>query len=102
MIRRPPRSTLFPYTTLFRSICGRHEWRNGCRHSLVLLHHVIGRNLRHLLGSARLQRMRIVSFVVGALIEVIGAEESMQPLRRMQHIVVGAAGALIVLIVLPR
>src|SRR2546430_5348187 len=25
MIRRPPRSTLFPYTTLFRStFCGRH------------------------------------------------------------------------------
>src|SRR3712207_8198264 len=23
MIRRPPRSTLFPYTTLFRSICSR-------------------------------------------------------------------------------
>src|SRR2546430_11926714 len=23
MIRRPPRSTLFPYTTLFRSICTR-------------------------------------------------------------------------------
>src|SRR3712207_7288842 len=23
MIRRPPRSTLFPYTTLFRSMCGR-------------------------------------------------------------------------------
>src|ERR1039458_5418384 len=22
MIRRPPRSTLFPYTTLYRSICG--------------------------------------------------------------------------------
>src|SRR5258708_11812185 len=22
MIRRPPRSTLFPYTTLFRSLCG--------------------------------------------------------------------------------
>src|SRR2546427_809601 len=40
MIRRPPRSTLFPYTTLFRSIClqqvgGRggvakvgHKWRD--------------------------------------------------------------------------
>src|SRR3712207_8011470 len=26
MIRRPPRSTLFPYTTLFRS-CG---WSGGC------------------------------------------------------------------------
>src|SRR5690349_22738873 len=25
MIRRPPRSTLFPYTTLFRS--PRHKWR---------------------------------------------------------------------------
>src|SRR5437016_10240696 len=24
MIRRPPRSTLFPYTTLFRSDCGAH------------------------------------------------------------------------------
>src|SRR5256885_2415482 len=27
MIRRPPRSTLFPYTTLFRS--GDDEWRAG-------------------------------------------------------------------------
>src|SRR5256885_12578027 len=25
MIRRPPRSTLFPYTTLFRSDVGRHQ-----------------------------------------------------------------------------
>src|SRR3989442_6348016 len=31
MIRRPPRSTLFPYTTLFRS-------RRGSRSWLVLLH----------------------------------------------------------------
>src|SRR2546430_12279959 len=31
MIRRPPRSTLFPYTTLFRSpACARHE-RCGSR-----------------------------------------------------------------------
>src|SRR2546422_7746758 len=27
MIRRPPRSTLFPYTTLFRSRRGRNPWR---------------------------------------------------------------------------
>src|SRR3712207_8240379 len=26
MIRRPPRSTLFPYTTLFRSGCARRWW----------------------------------------------------------------------------
>src|SRR3989442_8923935 len=25
MIRRPPRSTLFPYTTLFRSLCQRRD-----------------------------------------------------------------------------
>src|SRR3989449_7625769 len=46
MIRRPPRSTLFPYTTLFRSrvLGGEHEERRregmglaGRRH-LVLLH----------------------------------------------------------------
>src|ERR1051325_9853586 len=28
MIRRPPRSTLFPYTTLFRSLKGRYEVRS--------------------------------------------------------------------------
>src|SRR2546426_6695159 len=29
MIRRPPRSTLFPYTTLFRSVGGRAAARPG-------------------------------------------------------------------------
>src|SRR5258705_10824334 len=29
MIRRPPRSTLFPYTTLFRSRTFRHHARSG-------------------------------------------------------------------------
>src|SRR2546427_3761744 len=29
MIRRPPRSTLFPYTTLFRSLCRRAAARHG-------------------------------------------------------------------------
>src|SRR2546428_5268714 len=31
MIRRPPRSTLFPYTTLFRS-AGRHAFQTGAAH----------------------------------------------------------------------
>src|SRR5204862_2849652 len=38
MIRRPPRSTLFPYTTLFRS----EPWTRGWRHG----------------GPGRLQRLR--------------------------------------------
>src|SRR3712207_9488773 len=31
MIRRPPRSTLFPYTTLFRSLVARAEARPDCQ-----------------------------------------------------------------------
>src|SRR5438445_13694263 len=30
MIRRPPRSTLFPYTTLFRSRCGAGKCGRAC------------------------------------------------------------------------
>src|SRR3712207_7003500 len=39
MIRRPPRSTLFPYTTLFRS--GRPLLRIGARAQLVEQHEVV-------------------------------------------------------------
>src|SRR2546430_7174165 len=35
MIRRPPRSTLFPYTTLFRSISNRRR-RRGLRRRPIL------------------------------------------------------------------
>src|SRR3712207_7206357 len=35
MIRRPPRSTLFPYTTLFRSV-GREPPARGQRHEAVI------------------------------------------------------------------
>src|SRR5258707_7176644 len=46
MIRRPPRSTLFPYTTLFRSIGERGNkarWGFGGRsaHGLLLEHQVM-------------------------------------------------------------
>src|SRR3712207_8948648 len=37
MIRRPPRSTLFPYTTLFRSGLVRPHFWGGCRRFLILL-----------------------------------------------------------------
>src|SRR2546427_5212175 len=41
MIRRPPRSTLFPYTTLFRSIAERHASGEGVstRHELPAQRH---------------------------------------------------------------
>src|SRR2546425_8186470 len=42
MIRRPPRSTLFPYTTLFRSVISPHTWR--CFHTVknaLSRHHTV-------------------------------------------------------------
>src|SRR2546430_16844227 len=36
MIRRPPRSTLFPYTTLFRSLWGLGLGCEGAMHILLL------------------------------------------------------------------
>src|SRR5256885_14082762 len=41
MIRRPPRSTLFPYTTLFRSLCGGHP-------TVASILHNLGKSLRNL------------------------------------------------------
>src|SRR5258707_7902318 len=36
MIRRPPRSTLFPYTTLFRSVVGPTKRKPRLRRSLAM------------------------------------------------------------------
>src|SRR5258708_28045945 len=49
MIRRPPRSTLFPYTTLFRSRCRRHH------HRIVRARH---RRREHHGRAAELHRQR--------------------------------------------
>src|SRR2546429_4576820 len=36
MIRRPPRSTLFPYTTLFRSLVLYFTWRQRARRRIYM------------------------------------------------------------------
>src|SRR3712207_8062177 len=46
MIRRPPRSTLFPYTTLFRS--GRHVVRRADEHAGLRELAGVGRDVAHL------------------------------------------------------
>src|SRR2546425_929068 len=58
MMRRPPRSTLFPYTTLFRSVaggvrvrCGGSAGQDPAEHVLLLLRQVLHERLqlaRHL------------------------------------------------------
>src|SRR3712207_6852464 len=52
MIRRPPRSTLFPYTTLFRSLRGRGRGGPHPRRGASLRQHARrGRHRRHLRSS---------------------------------------------------
>src|SRR5256885_5969409 len=41
MIRRPPRSTLFPYTTLFRSDAGRRVEEHELQRLLLRAHRVV-------------------------------------------------------------
>src|SRR2546429_4398067 len=57
MIRRPPRSTLFPYTTLFRSssVAQRGRQTISRRDTAVLPQDALGRNGRE---GVRLQRRR--------------------------------------------
>src|SRR5256885_12854152 len=51
MIRRPPRSTLFPYTTLFRSVRSDLKYRvGGCVHDPG--------TRRRLLGSVTIDHLR--------------------------------------------
>src|SRR3712207_7301724 len=54
MIRRPPRSTLFPYTTLFRSPRARARCRTGARRAGQGCGRHGGSSLE-LLGSRRLE-----------------------------------------------
>src|SRR2546425_8155755 len=67
MIRRPPRSTLFPYTTLFRS--------------LLLVERVLAAVHRHRPLAGRYHGGRIVGrlhdheLVLGELLEVVPAEQ---------------------------
>src|SRR5256885_7646908 len=44
MIRRPPRSTLFPYTTLFRSVHAAEHVRELRARDHAVHHHVRGRH----------------------------------------------------------
>src|SRR2546428_6261929 len=60
MIRRPPRSTLFPYTTLFRSLKKVQAALQQLGTTLSDTRHMFGANekevdpVRHLIGSAML------------------------------------------------
>src|SRR3712207_8743668 len=65
MIRRPPRSTLFPYTTLFRSVQEEHSHE-------IIAPGASGKGLRqtvHEEGAVRQSRQRVVECLVGKLLD---------------------------------
>src|SRR5438876_7309066 len=55
MLRRPPRSTLFPYTTLFRSVCASRRAKGAERNSAPAIHTVFRRLFIVLKPNFRLQ-----------------------------------------------
>src|SRR2546430_12421796 len=75
MIRRPPRSTLFPYTTLFRSAGGDHTPTFGG-----------GQNADQVQSAAHLERAgRVVGFVLD--VDVERSEEHTSELQSQSKIV---------------
>src|SRR3712207_7403793 len=84
MIRRPPRSTLFPYTTLFRSrLRRRQSFRLGEAHQLLLAR-------RHL-PPERLEvdvgRPRLLEEVALLLLLLLRSEEHTSELQSRQYLV---------------
>src|SRR3712207_6922324 len=61
MIRRPPRSTLFPYTTLFRSLAGRGQSLNE---ALGVLPSLL-RNLEPVMENLSSERTNLAGFFRG-------------------------------------
>src|SRR3712207_8837646 len=57
MIRRPPRSTLFPYTTLFRSEAGERSARSFCQRDRCLHQREVRERLR--VVAEQLSRRRV-------------------------------------------
>src|SRR2546422_7748499 len=91
MIRRPPRSTLFPYTTLFRSkLIGTHNGYNAAAAAAVgmalgLGPEIILRGLANATTPGR--RMRPVKMPNGALLIDDRSEEHTSELQSRLHLV---------------
>src|SRR3712207_6969221 len=88
MIRRPPRSTLFPYTTLFRSLragrAAQHPVAGEVQQRRVQPHHRVR-------GQPRLQRTRGGSRLLGDVVGERGgqsrSEEHTSELQSRQYLV---------------
>src|SRR3712207_8944198 len=89
MLRRPPRSTLFPYTTLFRSLVG---VALGQPHRVLAVLHGVGQEARRALGAAvgpllALQQEPLVLHPPQQLPQVARSEEHTSELQSRQYLV---------------
>src|SRR3989449_8220280 len=87
MIRRPPRSTLFPYTTLFRSILDGRVQRQP-----PIIKSQIGQRGQIELGAKALQEAQDLALVLraGALpapLTIVRSEEDTSELQSRLHLV---------------
>src|SRR2546425_5108687 len=86
MIRRPPRSTLFPYTTLFRSAAPAVAMM-ACHFCFNLIDSIwVGR----LIGSAALAAVSTAGFYVWILLalgEMVRSEEHTSELQSLAYLV---------------
>src|SRR3712207_8851077 len=76
MIRRPPRSTLFPYTTLFRS----HVGRAHAEHGRAGVHRQLPESLRR-----RVRRAAVVEHDGAAVEKTADQEVPGHPARRSEE-----------------
>src|SRR2546429_6968224 len=87
MIRRPPRSTLFPYTTLFRS----ETW-------FVFMNVRVGRRTRHYRTVAFDASKNAVLLIEQRLLphefQVVAARDFRETARAIQDMIVRGAGAI--------
>src|SRR2546422_2961695 len=77
MIRRPPRSTLFPYTTLFRSIAEVAERR--------VIHSLPHRRTGIVLGVVNVRGELLVCVSLGRLLGLESPTESIPGVQRTGH-----------------
>src|SRR2546429_5203880 len=88
MIRRPPRSTLFPYTTLFRSTCflsvKAYPAKLPERDRIVLVEHMI---LALQEGRCAIQLLQRIRRKPGNQLELMRSEEHTSELQSRLHLV---------------
>src|SRR5689334_24744649 len=85
MIRRPPRSTLFPYTTLFRSYAEDYTFLAACKQAGGNL--LLGAPFGVLLPILVPRRLRMIRMTVLTVLVIARSEEHTSELQSQFHLV---------------